>query len=694
MRDNHGSSAPTPGAAPGLLDTALEHVVREVDASMGGVYLPAPDGGRALHLAIVTGIPLSGVTPRIRVVPLSARRPVADAARKRRLVWLAGEESPLRYPQMRLVSPFHFAQAASPVATGTDCWGVLNLIWRASRPPELSPRETDVITTGCRDMGLLLRGAARTGHPVLPGPEPRVVDRTDTRPSEPQAAVDFVGRLPEGCCGLDRDGRITFVNDVAAGLLGLSVPLLLGKRPWDSLPWLDSLAFEHDRAAFTGAPSAFTVAHPDGRGLIFRIYPDATGASVRVTPAEHTRHRDAAEPPVRSTRIAQLHQLLSLAVTFTEAVTVQDVMTLLADQIMPMFGAQALALFLAEDGRLKNIGRRGTGAEHLDPWATSMGDSPYAPPAFIASPSELVRAFPGHVSAGRLAAWAVLPLVTAGRPVGLCVLAYEQPHSFEPNERTVLISLAGLAAQALDRARLYDSSRQLAETLQFTLLPHALPDAPGLQAAARYLPAMTGMDIGGDFYDLIPLAGTTAAVIGDVQGHNVTAAALMGQLRIAIHAYAAAGASPGEVLSHANRLLIDLDPGLFASCLCVQLDLHRQRATLATAGHPPALLRHRDRHTEILDVPPGLLLGIDPAACYSAVEVVLPPEGVLLLYTDGLIEAPDTDLGLATSDLAGRVTHAPDQSLDGLADTLVRHAQRTGQGTDDVALLLLSWAGG
>lgn len=142
--------------------------------------------------------------------------------------------------------------------------------------------------------------------------------------------------------------------------------------------------------------------------------------------------------------------------------------------------------------------------------------------------------------------------------------------------------------------------------------------------AARYLPATRGMDIGGDFYDLIRLGPTTAAAaIGDVQGHNVNAAALMGQVRTAVHA--TAGAAPDEVLARTNRLLTDLDPDLFTSCLYVHLDLGAHTACLATAGHPPPLLRHPDGTTEPLRLPPGLLLGIDPDAGYASTEIPLPP---------------------------------------------------------------------
>jgi serine phosphatase RsbU (regulator of sigma subunit) len=161
----------------------------------------------------------------------------------------------------------------------------------------------------------------------------------------------------------------------------------------------------------------------------------------------------------------------------------------------------------------------------------------------------------------------------------------------------------------------------------------------------------------------------------------------MGQVRTAVHA--TAGAPPSEVLARANRLLTDFDPGLFASCLYVHLDLTQHYAQLATAGHPPPLLCHPDGHTEVLDLPCGLLLGIDPAADYEATGVPLPPDALLAMYTDGLVETPGVDLDDATAILADHLSHGRHEPIDALADTLIRHTPHTDPRSDDIALLLL-----
>lgn len=704
MRDPTRSVA-GPDSGPELLGPALMQGMRDTGASVGAVYLPAPSG-QALRLAVLSGVPWEIAVPWAQVA-LSAPTPVADALREHRLVWLGGqEELARRYPQLALVLPYAFTLAAAPITTDGTEWGGLVLHWPASHPAELSPKEREAMGDVCRRLGLLLRTAADSGHPVLPGAEPRLVPPPETRAFEPSgvpAAMSFAERLPGGCCALDPDGRMTFVTTTAADLLGAGVSDLLGARPWEALPWLDApVAQDHYRAAvLSRRPTSFTALRPPDRWLSFRLYPDASGISVRIAPVPAAGAPDSPlsppPAPVSATgRAAAVYHLMHLAATLTEAVGVRDVVDRVADQVLSATGAQALALMTAEEGRLRIIGYRGYTAELMDRFdaAPLTSDTPAVHclttgvSSFFATFAELKRAYPPAVLQDDMAAWAFLPLITSGRPVGSLVLAYDRPHTFAPEERAVLTSLAGLIAQALDRARLYDAKHRLAHSLQAGLLPHALPRMSGLDVAARYLPAGHGTGIGGDFYDLIRLDDTTAAAtIGDVQGHNVQAATLMGQVRTAVHA--TAGAPPGEVLARTNRLLTDLDPGLFTSCLYAHLDLAHHRVCLASAGHPPPILRHPEGRTEVLHLPPGLLLGIDPTAAYPATEIALLPGAVLVLYTDGLVEVPGVDFDEVTDALADRLARAGDLDAEALADTLVHDTQQRAHRSDDVALLLI-----
>ncbi|MBQ1089396.1 SpoIIE family protein phosphatase [Streptomyces sp. B93] len=687
---------------PEALDPEFAETVRRTGASIGALYLLESDE-RLLRLEVLSGASAEIAAPWARV-PVAAPAPVADAVREDRLVWLGSQEEVAhRYPRTAMALPYPMAMAAVPVS-GVRRWGALLLMWPSARPPYMTGREHGHLMSRGRRLARLLEETADGYRPT--SGEPRVVDPTGRPAVSPaMAAADFVERLPGGSCSLDLEGHFTYLSSGAERLLGRDADQLLGTLPWLSLRWLDDPVYEdHYRAAVLSRQHVtFTARRPPGQWLEFHLFPDASGISVRVLPAGATTGQLAS--PVTATdsaapaRAGQLYQLMHLAAALTEVVGVRDIIDLIADQIMPAFGAQGLVLSVADAGRLRIIGHRGyapRAIERLDALALETDFTPAGRalatgvPAFFADADEMRRSYPEAPQVSGKQAWAFLPLVISGQPVGCCVLSYERPHEFTAEERAVLTSLAGLVAQSLDRARLYDTKHALAHGLQQALLPHALPEVTGLRVAARYLPATRGMEIGGDFYDVIRLGpGAAAAVIGDVQGHNVAAAALMGQVRTAVHAHATLGASPGQVLAATNRLLDDLGVELFTSCLYAHLDFVRQRVTVASAGHPPPLLRLPDGDTRPLVVPPGPLLGIDPDAAFPVAEVLLPPGSLLALYTDGLIEMPGSDLDDSIAQLARQLADAGDQDLDLLIENLLEHTEAARRRTDDVALLVL-----
>ncbi|TFE42653.1 PAS sensor protein [Streptomyces sp. ICN441] len=700
------------GPAPGPeLDAVLAEAVRGTGASVGLVYV-LPPGERALEIAVVSGVVPQIAAPWARI-SLDDPIPVADAVRERRLVWLSSQEDVARrYPRLGVVLPYDFMLAAAPFPHGTRVWGGLVLLWPTWHPPELSPQERGVIDVCCVRGGALLHEAAGRGARLSTGDEPRVLpppDAPEPEPEEARAALDFARRIPVGCCALDLDGRITFINSAAADLVGAGGAALLGARPWEALLWMNDPLFEdrYRAAVVSRRPTAFTALRPPDRWLAFHLYPDDRGISVQITPLTGDPGREVAEPErlpsVGPGGAGALYHLTHLAAALTETAGVGDVVEAVADQLVPAFGPSGLALLTVEEGRLRVIGHRGYSSEFMDsvdgssltaqtPNVHTLTDGV---PSFFGSFEELRSAYPGAVRYAERDAWAFLPLIASGRPVGSMVLSYDHARPFPPAERAILTSLAGLIAQALDRARLYDTKHQLAHTLQTALLPRSLPGVPGLDVAARYLPAGHGMEIGGDFYDLIRCDDTTAAAtIGDVQGHNIQAAALMGQVRTAVHAHATAGAAPSDVLARTNRLLSDLEPDLFTSCLFARLDLAGHTARMATAGHPPPLILHPDGRTEAVELPPGLLLGIDPHSAYSTVEVPFPPGTLLLLHTDGLVETAGTGIDEATAAVRDCLARAPDRTADEHADALVRHATRAATRSDDIALLLIRHASG
>ncbi|MEU1854123.1 SpoIIE family protein phosphatase [Streptomyces sp. NPDC019990] len=704
------AAARTPVGRP-LLSLALASMMDEVHAHSGAVYLLSPDQP-VLEMAVMAGLPRAFAAPWERV-GLSAPIPVADAARERRLVWVGGEEEMARrYPRIAVVLPYPFALAAVPIATESTVYGAVFVTWPGAHPPELSEREHEHLIAACGRLAVRLERAAEHSLPahsetdLLASP---VVGGVAGSLGTVEAAR-MVSRLPYGLVSLDLHGRIGFVNAAAAELLNVPVSRLLGTQLWASVPWLNDPVYEDRyRAALLSQHSAsFVALRPPGEWLSFRLYPSTTGLSVRITRSRTVSEMNRAVPPPdgKPPRLVTITQVLDLAGALTEAVGVQDVVQLVADQIAPAVGSQALVVLVSRANRMRVLGHRGHRDTHVVERFDGMPLSEPTPgthvlrtgvPAFFESQEQLERLYPARPADGDgFAAWAYLPLIAQGRPVGTCVLSYAEPHLFPTEERAVMTSLAGLIAQALERALLYDAKHRLAHGLQEALLPHSLPSLPGIEAAARYVPATQGMDIGGDFYDLVRTQGKAAAVIGDVQGHNVTAAGLMGQVRTAVRAYTAVGQAPEEVMRSTNRLLLDLGADLFASCLYLRLDPAHGRAVMSRAGHPPPLLRRPDGRVRVLDLAGGPLLGVDAAAVYPTTEVALAPGSLLVLYTDGLVECPGTDFEEALADLGRRLTDAGDQPLDELADSLVHQERHRADGEerlDDIALLLLRAVG-
>ncbi|MER7504311.1 SpoIIE family protein phosphatase [Nonomuraea pusilla] len=690
------------------LTQALEEMLHEIGAHTGALYRLTPDG-QTLEVTVMTGLPREFLQPWERV-GLRAQIPVADAVREDRLVWVPTEKDMVReYPSIAVALPYEFSLAAVPVSTPGRRYGGVFVVWSGPYPPP--PAGTrDRVAAAAAVLGRQLEhleqiagqgSPARRDRPVCP-PAP-----SGTAPAEALGAM--VARLPEGMATLDARGRLTYVSPKGAALLGESPLRLLGVQPWTVLPWLDDPVYEdrYRRAMISQQPTSFVALRPPGRWLTFELFPSMSGITVRITPApvepDLVPERPAPTGVSLPTRAGAIYHVLHLASTLTQAAGVQDVLGLVSDQIMPAFGAQAMVVLAIEEGRLRVLAHRGYPEPIVEQYrrASLTSSTPSVRtmvtgvPGFFESEKELYQLYPSAVAPDDgMSSWALMPLIASGRPIGTLLLAFTEPHPFSVEERAVLTSLGGLIAQALERARLYDAKLELAHGLQEGLLPHALPRVPGLDATARYLPGTEGMDIGGDFYDVIRLpGGSIAAIIGDVQGHNVTAAALMGQVRTAVRAYATTGARPGEVLKRTNHLLVDLDPDLFASCVYVHLDVAARTASLARAGHPQPLLRHPDGRVEVLDLPGGLLLGIDPEAEYPCVELPLDVGAVLALYTDGLIEAPGLDIDDSLAALGGELAHAGARTLDDAAESLMAYARRTNRRSDDVALLLLRLTG-
>ncbi|MFF3394039.1 PP2C family protein-serine/threonine phosphatase [Streptomyces sp. NPDC002669] len=257
----------------------------------------------------------------------------------------------------------------------------------------------------------------------------------------------------------------------------------------------------------------------------------------------------------------------------------------------------------------------------------------------------------------------------------------------------LLTTLQQLTSRARREVELHQARVELAEALQREMLPASLPARPGLQTAARYTPARSGLDIGGDWYDGFVLPdGALAFAIGDVQGHDVEAAAFMGQIRVAMRAIAATEADPGEIVGRTNDLLVSVDSGLFATCTFVRLDPKARELHSARAGHVAAVWATADGHFGITHDEGGLPLGVQPGERYPVTRRRLAGSGAFVLLTDGVVEGPSFPIDQGLDTVARLVRSRVRADAGELADAVLGAAEQTGH-QDDAAVLVLRHGG-
>ncbi|MET7618337.1 SpoIIE family protein phosphatase [Streptomyces sp. NPDC005408] len=292
------------------------------------------------------------------------------------------------------------------------------------------------------------------------------------------------------------------------------------------------------------------------------------------------------------------------------------------------------------------------------------------------------------------------PLRGRRRVIGAAVfLRRPDRPAFEPNDLLVAAQLATHTALGIDKAVLYGREAYIADELQRTMLPDSLPQPTGVRLASRYLPAAETARVGGDWYDAIPLPGSRVAlVVGDVMGHSMTSAAIMGQLRTTAQTLAGLDLPPQEVLHHLDEQAQRLGTDRMATCLYAVYDPVSHRITIANAGHPPPILLHLGGRAEVLRVPPGAPIGVG-GVDFEAVELDAPAGATLLLYTDGLVESRLRDVWTGIEQLRERLAATaqltgPDHSppLEALCDDVL-DMLGPGDRDDDIALLAARFDG-
>lgn len=292
------------------------------------------------------------------------------------------------------------------------------------------------------------------------------------------------------------------------------------------------------------------------------------------------------------------------------------------------------------------------------------------------------------------------PLRGRRRVIGAAVfLRRPDRYAFDADDLLVAGQLATHSALGIDKAVLYGREAYIADELQRTMLPETLPRPTGVRLASRYLPAAETARVGGDWYDAIPLPGSRVAlVVGDVMGHSMTSAAIMGQLRTTAQTLAGLDLPPQEVLHHLDEQAQRLGTDRMATCMYAVYDPVSHRITIANAGHPPPVLLHLGGRAEVLRVPPGAPIGVG-GVDFEAVELDAPAGATLLLYTDGLVESRLRDVWTGIEQLRERLSATaqltgPDHPppLEALCDEVL-DMLGPGDRDDDIALLAARFDG-
>jgi GAF domain-containing protein len=530
----------------------------------------------------------------------------------------------------------------------------------------------------------------------------------------------ILGALAEAVTVHDADGRIEYANEAAARLLGLpGVHAVLTAQPGELSARFDISHADGTPIDPADMPGARVVRGERAKPLLTRSIYKATGELhwflTKATPLEDENGRVLAvnviediteqhESELRQRFLAEAGDALASSLEYEE--TLQRVATL---AVGPFADWCAVEL-PDEDGVPQQVA-----LVHSDPARVAAAhefreryppdpDSPQGAAAVMRTgeaqliatvDDELLRAAARdhhHLRAMRslgIRSAIVVPMLTGGRALGAMTFVFsESGRRYDGTHVTFAQDLASRAATAIENARLYTERAEVARTLQASLLPEELPDVPGWRLAAHYRPGQRGADVGGDFYDVFAVEGGHMALLGDVTGMGVTAAALTSLVRHTAKTAAAFDPRPSAVLELVNRALRQRPRVAPVTMLCALL--REGTLTLAVGGHPLPLLKRAGKPPEKIGEP-GLLLGAVPD--YEGGEEVaieLAPGDVAIFYTDGVTDAPGSGGRFGDARLREVVEGAPRDARGLLATigaALDEFANATGQ--DDRAMLAL-----
>jgi PAS domain S-box-containing protein len=512
----------------------------------------------------------------------------------------------------------------------------------------------------------------------------------------------------DGIVVIDEDGVVELFNPASERLFGYTADEVVGRNVSMLMP--EPYRGEHDgylsRYLETGVPHVIGVGREveglrkDGTTFPFEL----SLAEVRLderrlfTSAIHDlteRRRRDAEREVVVERLDRLHRV---AAALSRAVTVPDALNVILGEGIAASGARAGLVGLVNEAgdTIEVAATRGYPERTIDAWRSfpvarrlPLSDVVRTGQAFFCeSEADSDARWPAFSGVGSSHAFVALPLAARGTVLGAIGLTFDDDRSFSEDERELLLTVARQCAQALERARLYEREHEIAVAVQRSLLPRDVAVSEEVSVVARYLPASPGLEIGGDWYDVMRLGPKELVIsIGDVVGHGLHAAATMGQLRNAARAYALEGSSPSEIVGRLITFVGRFPEGEFSTLFVGRLDLDGRVLEYTNAGHPPPLLRRPNGETVWLDDARAFPVGVEVGSPCPSTTVDLEPGTLLFLYTDGLVERRTRSLeeGLAALETvietgADDPEQLVEQVIAAIVDDGVEHS-------DDIAMV-------
>jgi PAS domain S-box-containing protein len=543
-----------------------------------------------------------------------------------------------------------------------------------------------------------------------------------------QARLDgILGSLGEAVTVHDERGKTIYVNDAAVELLGAeSIEEVLAAEPGELAGRFHITREDGSPVRVDDMPGRRLVAGEEGPSLLTRsirrdtgeafwlltkatLYTDPSGARLAINIIEDVT--EAKEAELRQRFLAEAGQLLATSLDY------EQTLERIARMIVPGLADWCGIEMVDEHGESHQVA-----VTHVDPDKVQMArdlrrryppdpDAPIGVPAILrGGPAELYSDIPDELiqraardeehlrlirALGMRSAMAV-PMRIGAETLGVITLVTaESGRRFDEDDLVFVEDLALRAATAVQNARLYAAQERVAHTLQASLLPERLPDLPGWEASAAYQAGERDADVGGDFYDILPVEGGHLIVLGDVTGKGIEAAALTSLVRYSGRMAARFDPQPARVLSLVNEVLRE-QPRLSlvtAVCALVATDGDRATVTVASAGHPLPLRRRPGQPPAVLGEH-GVLLGVEGEDEWSETVAEMAPGETLLFYTDGVTETPG-DAGrfgdARLRDAMARAGEAPDELLGEIGSAL-REFQ-SGVTLDDRAMLALRFVG-